>query len=193
MLQFLGVATPAMLAVSLPALRYLALPTDHGFVEQAAVYRERAGWLRLHVAGGVLALVMGVAQLIGMQRYAPAVWHRWMGWMYAAAVLAAAVSGLVLAPLAWGGPANSMGFALLAIAWLFTTAMAVRAARTRRFAEHRAWIARSFALCLAGVSLRVQLPILVAMGTEFDAAYAIVAWSCWVPNLLLVDAILRQS
>ena len=50
---------------------------------------------------------------------------------------------------------------------------------------------RSFSLILAGVMLRVWMPLhglLAGMGLvgfSTETAYAAVAWLCWVPNLLL--------
>lgn len=52
-------------------------------------------------------------------------------------------------------------------------------------------MARSFALTFAAASLRVQLPVLGALGVPEATAYAIVAWASWVPNLVLVSWWLR--
>ena len=41
-----------------------------------------------------------------------------------------------------------------------------------------------YALTLAAVTLRVYLPASMALGLDFDRAYAAIAWLCWVPNLL---------
>jgi hypothetical protein len=60
-----------------------------------------------------------------------------------------------------------------------------------RYGEHRRWTIRSFSLIMAGVMLRVWSPLYYAaagvgiVDFSFEAAYAGIAWLCWVPNLLL--------
>jgi len=63
-----------------------------------------------------------------------------------------------------------------------------------RYAEHRRWMIRSFSLIMAGVMLRVWVPLyygLAGAGVvnfSFETAYAAIAWLCWVPNLLIARA-----
>jgi hypothetical protein len=52
---------------------------------------------------------------------------------------------------------------------------------------------RNFALTFAAVMLRLYLPIAVAAGADFELAYAIIAWLCWVPNLLVADWLLNGT
>ena len=55
-------------------------------------------------------------------------------------------------------------------------------------ANHRAWMLRNFALTFAAVTLRIQLGVMTGgLGMSFDDAYACVAWTSWVPNLVLVE------
>ena len=56
-----------------------------------------------------------------------------------------------------------------------------------------AWMVRSFALTFAAVMLRLELPLLAAAGLSFEVAYATVAWSCWVPSLLVVELVLASG
>jgi hypothetical protein len=46
---------------------------------------------------------------------------------------------------------------------------------------------RSYALCLAAVTLRLYLPLSGAIGIPFDDAYPAIAWLCWVPNLVAAE------
>ena len=51
----------------------------------------------------------------------------------------------------------------------------------------------SYAACFAAVTLRIWLPLLtIAMG-ESNSAYRIVAWLCWVPNIIVAILILRNK
>jgi hypothetical protein len=46
---------------------------------------------------------------------------------------------------------------------------------------------RSFALTLAAVTLRIWLPLSAVAGIPFPDAYQVVAWLCWVPNLIVTE------
>jgi hypothetical protein len=46
---------------------------------------------------------------------------------------------------------------------------------------------RNFALTFAAVTLRLWLPGSVLSGVPFEVAYPIVAWLCWVPNLVVAE------
>jgi hypothetical protein len=52
---------------------------------------------------------------------------------------------------------------------------------------------RNVAVTLAAVTLRLWLPVLLGMHVPFDTAYPIVAWLCWVPNLLVAETIIRRG
>jgi hypothetical protein len=58
---------------------------------------------------------------------------------------------------------------------------------------------RSFSLIMAGVMLRVWVPIYGALAAagivnfSFETAYAAIAWLCWVPNLLLAIWFTRKA
>jgi hypothetical protein len=48
----------------------------------------------------------------------------------------------------------------------------------------------SFSACCAAVTLRLWLPVLLlVLRLDFSVAYPIVAWLCWVPNLLVARLI----
>ena len=51
----------------------------------------------------------------------------------------------------------------------------------------------SFAACFAAVTLRIWLPILTSIMGEFNSAYRIVAWLCWVPNIIVAFFIVRNA
>ena len=51
---------------------------------------------------------------------------------------------------------------------------------------------RNFALTFAAVTLRLQMPLL-AMGFGEEMGYRIVAWSCWIPNLLVAEWLVRRA
>jgi hypothetical protein len=63
----------------------------------------------------------------------------------------------------------------------------------RDFKAHRRWMIRSYAMILAAVTLRIELPLLAMWLQGFLPAYNIVAWLCWVPNLFVAEWIARRT
>ena len=51
----------------------------------------------------------------------------------------------------------------------------------------------SYAACFAAVTLRIWLPTLTSIMGEFIGAYRIVAWLCWVPNMIVAYFIVRHT
>jgi hypothetical protein len=50
----------------------------------------------------------------------------------------------------------------------------------------------SYAACFAAVTLRIWLPLLISITGDFFIAYPIVAWLCWVPNLIVANLIVKS-
>lgn len=157
-----------------------------------ASFYERPWAIWLHMIFGSVALVTGALNFRhAIRRRWPGA-HRKIGEVYVLACLVTGGAGAWLSVFAYGGLANRLGFGGLALATLTTTALAYRHGRARRFTTHRAWMIRSYAMIFAAVTLRLQLPLLGIYFQGFDAAYAIVAWSCWVPNLLFAEWVVRR-
>ena len=111
--------------------------------------------------------------------------HRWIGRLYlGAGVLIGGGAGFYMALHAFGGLAARLGFACLAVAWLYTGLRAYLAIRARNIPLHRAWMVRNFALTFAAVTLRIYVPASMAGAVAFEAAYPYIAWACWIPNLI---------
>lgn len=51
---------------------------------------------------------------------------------------------------------------------------------------------RSYALILAAVALRFQIPGAIISGIGFTTAYPVIAWACWVPNALVAEWFVRR-
>lgn len=180
------------LGVAAYSYRYLA-PHIPLLPENIGKNAMRHPWLVLHAGLAATALLLGPFQFIARLRAAQPKVHRWMGRIYVAGCLGAGLAGL---PLAFGtdaGPIATAGFASLDVIWIFCTAQALRLAMTGRYAEHRRWMIRSFALTFAAVTLRLQLPIAPMMGYPFMYGYRAASWMAWVPNLLIAELYLRQG
>jgi hypothetical protein len=116
-----------------------------------------------------------------------------MGRVYVGACLVGGVAGVILAAGSSAGPIASAGFGLLGFAWLGATLLAWRAALAKRFADHRAWMIRSFALTFAAVTLRIYLPLSFFLPMPMIEAYQAIAFLCWVPNLIVAELYLRAT
>jgi hypothetical protein len=80
-----------------------------------------------------------------------------------------------------------VGFGLLASFWLLTTIRGFLFIRAGHDIDHRAWMIRSYSLTFAAVTLRIYLPLSLAIGLPFDVAYPAISWVCWVPNLIVAE------
>jgi hypothetical protein len=52
---------------------------------------------------------------------------------------------------------------------------------------------RNFSLTFAAVTLRFWLPGLVVSGASMAVAYPVVAWLCWVPNMIVAELLLNKT
>lgn len=141
----------------------------------------------------------GIALLIGWLQFSPALrrknirLHRKIGIVYIMTVFVSGLSSLYIALYATGGIISILGFFLLGVIWLGTTIAGFRAIKNGKFALHENFMVFSYAACFAAVSLRIWLPILADALGEFETAYRIVAWLCWVPNMLVAWIIVKFS
>jgi uncharacterized membrane protein len=142
----------------------------------------------LHAFAAAVALLLGPFQFSARLRRARTRLHRWMGRMYlGVGVLVGGLSGLYISQFAFGGLAARLGFATLAVCWLYTGLRAFLAIRRRAVDEHRKWMVRNFSLAFAAVMLRLYIPASVVAGVEFAVAYPVIAWLCWVPNVAFAE------
>jgi len=149
--------------------------------------------LRLHIAGGMGALLAGPWQFSQKLRARALNLHRWLGRFYLLEVALGSIAGFAMALVSEQGLATHLGFGILAVLWFFTGLQAYRMVRRGNIEAHRQWMIRNFALTLAAVTLRNELPfMLFALHWPFPRAYITVSWLCWVPNLLIAESMVLQ-
>ena len=178
------------------SLGYLTLdPQDFSFAAQTAVYLAHHAMLMVHIVASMLAILIGPFQFLPRLRKGRLLKvHRWLGRAYLLSVLVGGIGGLYMAQFAYGGLVARLGFATLAILWLYSGSRAYRQIRSKEIEGHRQWMIRNYALTLAGTMLRVWVPVFViGLGLEFTLAYILIAWLCWVPNLLVAEWIIRRT
>ena len=179
--------------VALASYRFIPLGVDLAFANLGESVLEPRGVFMMHIIASPIALCLGTLQFLPKFRAKHPATHRWIGRIYALAILFGGIAGLLLALDATDRPIAATGFAVLAILWLSVTAQAVCYAWCGKFVQHQRMMIRSFALTFAAVTLRLQLPFLLADGTPYLEISHIVAWSCWIPNLIFAEFWLFQQ
>ncbi|SFR53519.1 Predicted membrane protein [Robiginitalea myxolifaciens] len=146
-----------------------------------------------HISFGGLALLSGWTQFSKRLRRNYLKLHRRLGIFYLVTVLISGSCGVYLAFHATGGWISATGFFFLGVLWIFFTLMAYRAILQGNVVLHGQWMIYSYAACFAAVTLRIWLPLLTATIGDFIPAYRIVAWLCWVPNLIFARYWIRRK
>jgi len=182
----------AFLSVGVAGYAYTVLRVGGSLGPQVLANLFARPWLLVHAACAGTALLTVAFQFLPAIRRRRAV-HRWIGRVYATAVVIAGSAGLALAVGTTAGPIAATGFGLLAVIWLYTTGQGWLAARGRRFDEHRRWMIRSFSLTFAAVTLRLYMPAAGIAGLDMGQAYVAIAWLAWVPNLAIAELYLRRE
>jgi len=175
--------------VAAASLRYLApgLPGVPSLIEANAHFLP---FLPIHAGFGAIALLVGPWQFLPGLRRKRVRLHRLIGATYVIACLSSGAVGLLLATGSAAGPIASAGFGLMAISWVVTTALGLIAALRGRFASHRRWMVRSFAVTFAAVTQRLLLPMDALVGLDFQTWYLAVSFLCWAPNLVVAEVYL---
>lgn len=178
----------------LGSLGYLTMDPENFFEEQRAVYVAHLTFLMTHIIAAMLAILIGAFQFLpGLRKGRLLKVHRWLGRTYLLSVLFGGLSGLYMAQFAHGGTVSELGFGVLACLWLYTGFRAYKDIRNKDIEGHRQWMIRNYALTFAGVMLRIWVPVSMALGIDFTAAYTAIAWLCWVPNLLAAEWMIRRA
>lgn len=144
-------------------------------------------FLMIHVAGSVAALATACFQFLPRLRPPSSRLHRLTGRIYVTGCLVGGIAGVPLALGASTGTISTAGFGMLALGWIFVTVQGWRCAVERRFAAHRTWMIRSFALTLAAVTLRLDLILLEFLPIAFEDGYRAISFLCWVPNWIIAE------
>ena len=138
-----------------------------------------------HIILGGLALLIGWLQFNHELRMKKIKLHRSIGKAYVVSVLVSGTCGLYIALHATGGIISILGFFTLGMIWLSTTIFSFIAIKNGNIKSHEKLMIFSYAACFAAVTLRIWLPLLTDLIGEFTSAYRIVAWLCWVPNIIV--------
>lgn len=183
----LGVAAYATVAYAVFPLGSLVHP------DMKTNFENHRFAIYLHIFASSVALLIGPFQFSKSLRASRPQLHRLLGKIYlGVGVLLGGVTGLLMAVFAYGGLGSNLGFGILAVLWLFTGARAYWSIRQGDIVSHQQWMIRNFSLTLAAVTLRIYLPLSMALGLPFELCYPIISWLCWVPNLIVAEWIFNR-
>lgn len=176
---------------------YIPYNTDVGFLQIKQHYIDIDHWriaFFVHVYASLWVLIAGFTQFSeSLRRRFPRL-HRIVGYIYAFDILLiTGPASLLMSFYANGGATSRIAFVLLAIGWLYFTAMAIIKVREGDFEAHREFMIRSFALTLSALTLRAwKWSINNSFELQPMDVYRAVAWLGWVPNILIAEYLIRR-
>lgn len=151
LLSVIGVAVVVRRLVDLqwPSATARSVPgLDEGFARHAVL-------TRLHILPGLVFILLGPLQSMPALRRRWPLMHRWLGRVFVAAGALTGVTALVMSPrMAIGGANETAATTLFGVVFLFALVRAYVHARNRRFALHREWMIRTYAVGLAVATIR---------------------------------------
>ncbi|MBK9466109.1 MAG: DUF2306 domain-containing protein [Chitinophagaceae bacterium] len=167
---------------------YIPYNTDVGFLRIKQQYIDIDHWRTaffIHVYASMWVLFAGFTQFSSWLLKNKPRLHRALGYIYVADVLLiTGPAGLIMGFYANGGLWSRVAFVLLAILWMFFTALALIKAKQKKFKAHRNYMIRSYALTLSALTLRAwKYAITNTMALPPMDVYRVVAWVGWVGNL----------
>jgi hypothetical protein len=135
--------------------------------------------LRVHVVAAAICLPGCLLLSLGIVLRRARRFHRWVGRVTGAVVLLALVpSGLYLSWFAKGGLPSTVGFMVSGAIVAAAMVQGIRAARARRFLDHRRWVLHVLAQLSVAVTSRAMLFAFDAAAVDESLAYLV---SLWVP------------
>lgn len=177
---------------------YIPAKSDVSFlmIKQTEVisHPEYLSFFYSHVYSSILVLLTGFLAIIRVNFNKIKI-HQFAGKAYVFVILfLAAPTGIYMGFFANGGFFSKTSFVILGIFWLFSTFKAYQLIRQKNYKAHQQWMWRSFALTLSAITLRLWKWIIVYFfhPSPMDV-YEIVAWLGWIPNILLIELLIRKK
>lgn len=180
-------------------LEYIPAQSDVSFlmIKQTEVntHTEYLYFFYAHVYTSIFVLFSGFIAVFVKPKAAFRILHRFFGKIYVILLLLlAAPSGIYMGFYANGGILAKISFVILGILWWITTYKAYLEIRKKNVLNHKKWMYRSYALAVSAITLRFWKVVLVYFfqPNPMDV-YEIIAWLGWVPNLILIEILIKTK
>lgn len=190
----LNVGTYLMLRL---VAQYTALDDHVGFLQEKQAYLHLKVWkaaFYTHVFSSILTLLAGFTQFSGEFLRKHRRLHKLFCSIYAWDILVINFpAALIMAFYANGHLPSKMAFLILDGLWFWFTLKAIIEVKKGNIPGHRDYMMRSYALTLSALSLRTWKIILShTVDLPLETIYMMDAWLGFVPNLLLVEWLIRR-
>lgn len=177
---------------------YMPYNTDVGFLRIKQQYINIDQWriaFFIHVYASMWVLFAGFTQFSRrLQKNNPGL-HRTLGYVYVVDVLLiTGPAGLLMGFYANGGLSSRIAFVVLAVLWIYFTAIALIKAKQKDFKAHRNYMIRSYALTLSALTLRAwKYAITNSIELPPMDVYRVVAWLGWVANWGVAELVIYRG
>lgn len=194
---FLLALVPVLIGGLILASMYFGLSNDFNKPSDI-LRRDSYPWAIIgHIIGGTAMLMLGFTQFSATLRRRFPTFHRWVGRGLVAAGAWFALSSFVMNASAQAQADSALYNAaqhVMAVIFLTVLTLGIRAARQRRFADHRAWMMRCYAITLGAATQTILLlPVFLLTGEPPTGLLVdLVFISAWVVNLTVAEWVIRR-
>lgn len=186
-----------LLAIKLVAiaLSYFSFVSDYKFLKLKQDLLHNLTWkvaFYLHLIGGAAAVLSGTALFFTDWIKPSSKIHKILGKIYFISIMfIGGPTGLYLGFYAEAGYLATIGFIGMSTAWMVPTFMSVYKVTNGDVEGHHKWMIRSYAMTLAGVTLRIMTPFGIhALGWSYDTTFVITAYLPWMLNLGIAEMVI---
>lgn len=193
LISFIAIA----LASSFYAWTFGLVPEIRGLFNTKPDWLLQSSWyipvFLVHVFLAGIAMLAGSTQFVTHNSNKLLSFHRFLGKVYFFTTVPSGLTGLLIAFFATGSWFSKGGFITLAIGWIGCTLIGLFFIRNKKINEHREWMIRSYAFCLAFVTFRIYLGLGEVFGLKFDDYYSYLSFLSWIPNLIFAEYLIKRK
>lgn len=188
----------SLVPVATGVVRLLGIASGGSVTSESARFTAMPAPVALHIVCASLFCVLGAFQFDSALRHRLPLLHRNAGRVAAPCGIVAALTGLWMTaeyaiPAELQGPLLYGVRLVVGLAMTLAVIVSVRAVLQRRIAQHRAWMARAYALGLgAGTQVLILLPVNLLAGAPTFIFRDVLMASAWGLNMAFAEWVIRS-
>ena len=186
-----------LLAINLIAIAvpYFSFKKDYDFLLVKQDMLHNLTWViafYVHLLGGIISVFTGLILYFTKWIKPSSKLHKIIGKIYFISILFfAGPTGLYLGFYSEAGYVASIGFIGMSLAWMIPTFMMVYTITKGNIEGHYKWSIRSYAITLAGVTLRIMTPLGIHfLQWDYDTTFTITAYLPWMINWGIAEVVI---